>query len=66
MKLHFSDVRINKIYSELKSEYQNEIEIQIRRWRFIDSMDQWEKDCQKNVTFLLKRRTLFLKQVDSL
>lgn len=62
----FSDDAIENEYDQLKSNYEPEIDRQIRRWRFIDSREQWEKDCQKNVTFLRERRTIYLNQVDNL
>lgn len=62
----FSDERIDRVIRELKSAYASEIQLQINRWRMIDSIDQWEKDVAKNVTFLKDRRTIYQKQVDDL
>jgi|GEM_PF-3044206 len=62
----FNDERIDRVVGELKSTYASEIQLQINRWRMIDSIEQWEKDVAKNVTFLKNRRTIYQKQVDDL
>jgi len=62
----FSYQRIEAVYNPIKEHYSQGIDTQIRRWRFITSKAQWEKDCEKNVTFLRNRRTLFIEQVESL
>lgn len=61
-----SEETINLTFQKLRDTYRKEIDNQIRRWRFIDSYEQWEKDCEKNVTFLLERRTIYLNQVQEL
>ena len=63
---NFSDNSIDEHYFSLKKRYETEIDQHIRRWRFMDSHEQWEKDCEKNATFLRERRTIFLKQVEVL
>ena len=62
----FNDERIDEIVNGLKSAYLNEIQLQINRWRMINSIEQWEKDVAENVTFLKNRRTIYLKQVEDL
>ncbi|NOQ72167.1 MAG: hypothetical protein GQ574_09205 [Crocinitomix sp.] len=52
--------------ASVKRNYSEGIDRQIRRWRFIDSIEQWEKDCAENETFLLERRTIYQKQVQAL
>ena len=66
IQTHFSDERIDYTNLNLKKNYQTEIQMQINRWRFIDSSAQWEKDVAENVTFLKNRRTIYLEQVEDL
>ncbi len=66
IKMYLSDERIEGANLNLKNSYQTEIQMQINRWRFIDSSTQWEKDVAANVTFLKNRRTIYLKQLDDL
>jgi hypothetical protein len=61
-----SEENINHVFSRFVSYYTFEMDRQIRRWRFIDSFEQWEKDCAENETFLLERRTIYQKQVQAL
>jgi len=66
IETYFSDERIDNVNLNLKNKYQTEIELQVNRWRFIDSPQQWEKDVASNVTFFKNRRTIYLKQLDDL
>lgn len=66
MEENLSDERIDAVYENLKMQYDEDIDLQINRWRFIHSRVTWEKDCQNNVTFLKERRKHYLKQVEDL
>lgn len=66
MEENLSDERIDAVYQNLKRQYEEDIDLQINRWRFIHSREAWEKDCQNNVTFLKERRKHYLKQVEDL
>lgn len=61
-----TEEQIDKTANELKKYYEYDIDAHIRRWRFIDNLEQWEKDCAQNITFLKERRKIYQKQVDSL
>ncbi len=66
LSTNLSEERVREQCRMLKKEYLEKIDLQIRRWRFIDSIEQWEKDCAENETFLLERRTIYQKQVQAL
>ncbi len=63
---NLSTSNIRSTYNRLFETYQPEIERHIRRWRFIRSVEQWEKDCEANVNFLLDRRKIFKDQLNNL
>ncbi len=66
LEVEFSEERVKWEFQQVKEMYSAGIDRQIRRWRFIDSIEQWEKDCAENETFLLERRTIYQKQVQAL
>lgn len=61
-----SEIKIKETFTNLKKQYEADINLQINRWRSIDSVDEWEKNCANNLTFLLERRTSYLKHVEEL
>jgi hypothetical protein len=61
-----TDERIKSLYAELKSNYQADMDFQIRRWRMIDSLAEWEKNCEDNLHFLLNRKAIYLTQLETL
>lgn len=63
---NLSEKNIKSECAQMKENYSRRIDRQIRRWRFIDSIEQWEKDCGENETFLLERRTIYQKQAQAL
>lgn len=63
---NLSNKRIQQVYDDLYQRYEPEMERQIRRWRFIQSMDTWREDCQANVNFLLQRRKIFQEHLNQL
>lgn len=54
---------INENFSSVKNAIQPEIDFHIRRWRMIDSQDEWEEKCSRNLDFLLKRSAIYKKQI---
>jgi hypothetical protein len=66
MNTLLSEENVKAEFEIVSFNYHSEIDRQIRRWRFIDSVEQWEKDCKENETFLLERRTIYQKQVEAL
>lgn len=66
LKTCLSAENIQSTYSRLFALYDPEIKLQINRWRFIQSKQEWVKDCEANVNFLLDRRTIFLEQLNNL
>ncbi|MFT5819403.1 MAG: hypothetical protein ACI8ZM_000627 [Crocinitomix sp.] len=66
LESNLSEKTVTSAFEQFKKTYKSEIDLQIRRWRFIDSIEQWEKDCTENETFLLERRTIYQKQVQAL
>lgn len=63
---YLTEKKIKEEYALLKSEYANKIDDHLDRWRVIGSRDDWEKNCEKNLSFLLNRRAVFLKQLQEL
>jgi hypothetical protein len=61
-----SEIKIKETFASLKKQYDADINLQINRWRSIDSVDEWEKNCANNLTFLLERRISYLKHVEEL
>jgi hypothetical protein len=61
-----SEIKIKETFASLKKQYQADIYLQINRWRSIHSVDEWEKNCANNLTFLLERRISYLKHVEEL
>jgi len=63
---HFSEENIKKSFTNLRAMYQNEIEKHIGRWRMIESVEEWETNCQNNFNFLINRKKIYLQQVAEL
>ncbi|MBD3635800.1 MAG: CotH kinase family protein [Crocinitomicaceae bacterium] len=61
-----SEQRLLSVFEKHKQRYQNDIHYQINRWRMIASIKEWEANCQKNTDFLVKRRSIYLKQIEEL
>lgn len=61
-----SEQQINSIYSDVKQLYDQEILLQINRWRMIPSLPVWEQNCAHNLNFLMNRREIYLNQVNNL
>lgn len=59
----FSEDRINKKYNKLKLKIEKEILFHIKRWRGNYSYEEWELNCKKNLTFLQKRKSIYLDQI---
>lgn len=62
----FKEEKINEVFGELRSQYQPEIAKHIGRWRMIDSVEEWETNCQNNFNFLIERKAIYLKQLGTL
>lgn len=61
-----SEQNIKAVFQNIKETYAEEIDLQIRRWRMIPSMKNWENNCSKNLDFLLKRRSIYINHVREL
>lgn len=66
LECDFSTDRVSGLFEETKSRYNSAIEFQIRRWRMIDSREDWEQNCRNNLDFLLNRSVIYNKQVEDL
>lgn len=66
MTEHLSDDRIQRKYIRIKELYEKEIPRQIERWRNIKSVDVWEKNCEANLQFLLKRKEIYNEHLEGL
>ena len=66
IKTLFNQQRVAPVFNSLKNQYKNDIPYQINRWRGNFTLQQWNKNCQANLDFLLKRPKIYLKQTESL
>lgn len=66
MSSHLSETRIKGIFNKLKKKYKHEIELQIGRWRNINSVADWERNCQNNLDFLIERKVVYEQQLQTL
>jgi len=62
----FTNTKIEYEYDLLKHNFEREISHQTNRWRGNFSVTDWKKNCAKNLQFLLKRREIFIDQVEKL
>ncbi len=61
-----SDEKINKSVNKLKSKIDSEIAQHLKRWRGKLTIDEWEANIEKNLNFLLQRKSIYKTQVNSL
>lgn len=66
LQKYLSEERIRREYDELKGIYAEEIDQQIKRWRNIESVEEWEANCEANLQFLLNRNEVFIEQLNAL
>ncbi|MEO9531327.1 MAG: CotH kinase family protein [Crocinitomicaceae bacterium] len=66
LSTHLSENSINREFKKMRSEYEEDIHYQIKRWRGISNMDIWESNVDENLEFLLNRKAIYLEQVNSL
>ncbi len=66
IKTLFNKQKVTSTFNKLKNQYKNDISYQINRWRGNFDLEQWNKNCQANLDFLLKRPQIYLKQIETL
>jgi len=62
----FNDERIEKAYLKYFEQIQNELPLQVKRWRGNFTFEIWLDNCQQNLNFLKDRRAIYLKQIEAL
>jgi len=62
----FSDQNISLEYNKLKNNLNPNIELQLNRWRGIQSKQKWEQNCMNNIEFLKNRKSIFLIHISEL
>ncbi len=63
---NLSNGNITSTYEELKSSIGPAMPQQIKRWRSIPSLSDWESNCKDNLNFLLERKTIYLNHLKEL
>jgi hypothetical protein len=66
LEANFSNKKILKVFNELKNKLEPNMNYQLNRWRGNLSIEEWNENCNNNLEFLLKRKGIFLKQVEEL
>ncbi|MFD1550872.1 hypothetical protein DNU06_05280 [Putridiphycobacter roseus] len=66
METNFSDENIEKVFYKKMNGIYAEIPVHIKRWRGILNLDKWTENANNNLTFLLKRKEIFLSQLNLL
>ncbi|MDA7804036.1 CotH kinase family protein, partial [Crocinitomix sp.] len=62
----FNEANLTEKFYQLKSKYEGDMQYEIDRWRSIDSYAAWEASCEANLTFLINRKLIYLKQLKDL
>ena len=65
LESNLSDSRINKVYTDNKNELEEHVDAHINRWR-IFTKSEWNENCQKNLDFLLTRKSIYREQLNKL
>lgn len=61
-----SENTVTSVFEDLSKKYRHELSNQINRWRMIDSVEDWEFNCKRNLDFLIERRSFYLNQIEEL
>lgn len=62
----FNPENIQTTFTTMQLQYVREIERHCRRWRMIDSVEDWEENCAGNLNFLLMRGEVYINNIESL
>ncbi len=65
LESNLSDSRINEVYTDNKNELEEHVDDHINRWR-IFTKSEWNENCQKNLDFLLTRKSIYKEQLNKL
>ncbi|MFK8037215.1 MAG: CotH kinase family protein [Crocinitomicaceae bacterium] len=66
MNTIFTDKIIRKAFSKRKTKILSEINNHFNRWTGGQTYNDWEADMAANLSFLINRKSIFLKQIDKL